>query len=432
MKKLKVCLFVFFSAILLTPTTRALDIVIDDYVLDPIPVAVTPFGWDQPANVAPIDLASIISGNLKRSGRFKTLDEDKLPERPTNKDAINFQNWRLAAMDNLVIGSMTVNTKGEYIIQFHLYNVNTQQELANGRLKSNKASLRRAAHQISDIIYEKLLGVRGAFSTRIAYITVNKNSDGVKTHSLKIADADGENVHTLLNSSEPLMSPSWSPNGRQIAYVSFEDKNSSIIVQDIFNKTRQVVQSGPGINSAPSWSPDGKKLAMTLSKDGNPEIYIKHLDSGLLQRLTKDPAIDTEPNWSPDGMRLVFTSNRAGKPQIYEVRAEGGKAKRLSFEGSYNTRPIYSPNGKEIAVVTGGQGFQIAILNPADGSVTRLTEARLDESPSFAPNGHMIVYTTLGARGSRLAVVSNDGYVKGSVSLQEGEVREPAWGPLLK
>ena len=423
---------ILLSLLFISINTKAFDIVIDDGVLDPIPVAIVPFGWQQPTAVAPTDIASVIRNDLQRSGRFKTLAEDKLPETPSEKDMINFRNWRMSGMDNLLIGKLSLNDTGDYIVTFQLFNVHNQQPLARGQITTQQKHLRRVSHQIADIVYEKLLGVKGAFSTRIAYITVKKSSDNKTIHSLKIADSDGENIQTLIDSNEPLLSPDWAPNGRQVAYVSFENKNSAIVVQDIFNGAREIVQSGPGINSSPAWSPDGSRLAMTLSKDGNPEIYIKHLSSGLLQRVTNNPGIDTEANWSPDGNKLVFTSDRSGRPQIYEINIEGGKPKRLSFEGKYNTRPRYSPTANEIAVVTGGNGqFRIASLDPSTGSIRFLTDSNLDESPSFAPNGHMIVYTTAGFRGNRLAVVSNDGQVKGNVSLQDGEVREPAWGPLL-
>lgn len=414
-------------------SVQAMEIEITDGVEDPIPVAIVPFAWTEAGNVAPVDVAKVVRNDLTRSGRFNTLTEDKLPETPSQQTAINFRNWRMADMDNLLIGDVKISEDGLYIVTFQLFNVHNKQPLAKGRIKSSAQSLRRVAHQISDIVYEKLLGVKGAFSTRIAYITVKKSGDGKTIHSLKIADSDGENVQTLIDSPEPLLSPNWAPDGRKLAYVSFEKKNSSIIVQDIFDGSRSVVQSGQGINSSPAWSPDGRRLAMTLSKDGNPEIYIKHLSSGLLQRVTNNPAIDTEASWSPDGQYLAFTSNRSGRPQIYRVNVEGGKPQRLSFEGKYNTRPIYSPTGDEIAIVTGGGGqFRIAVLEPDSGSIKALTDSQLDESPSFAPNGHMIIYTAAGFSGSRLAVVSNDGQVKGNVALQDGEVREPAWGPLLK
>ncbi len=433
MSYLKYFKFLFFILLTFPTSSYSFEIDINEGVLDPIPVAIVPFGWSEPANVAPIDIASVIRNDLTRSGRFNTLTEEKLPEKPSQQEMINFRNWRMSGMDNLLIGDLKINESGEYIITFQLFNVHNQQALARGRVKASAKNLRRVAHQISDIVYEKLLGVKGAFSTRIAYITVKKSIDGKKIHSLKIADSDGENIQTLIDSPEPLLSPSWSPDGRKLAYVSFEKKNSAIVVQDIFDRSRKIVQSGPGINSSPAWSPDGSRLAMTLSKDGNPEIYIKHLSSGLLQRVTNNRAIDTEANWSPDGSKLAFTSDRSGRPQIYEVNVEGGSPKRISFEGKYNSRPIYSPNGDEIAVVSGGNGqFKIGVLDPASGSLKLLTNSKLDESPSFAPNGHMIVYTTLGFRGTKLAVVSNDGQVKGNMALQDGEVREPSWGPLIK
>ncbi|HSR63037.1 MAG TPA: Tol-Pal system beta propeller repeat protein TolB [Gammaproteobacteria bacterium] len=414
--------------------TSAIEIIIDKGVEDPIPVAIVPFGWSQTSSLPPIDLAAIISNDLTRSARFAAMEEQDLPQKPSEFREINFSDWRLLGMENLVIGQLTRTDSGEYTVDFRLIDVYKEKQIAGFRIPATEKQLRRTAHEISDIIYENLIGIPGAFATRIVYITVNEQNDGSKLYSLQIADADGYNPQVLLESTEPLLSPSWSPDGKKLAYVSFEGKNSAIYIQNIMTGQREKIADNPGINSAPSWSPDGERLALTLSKDGNPEIYILHLDNRMLQRVTNNRAIDTEPTWSPDAGTLAFTSDRGGNPQIYEVAVNGGRPKRLSFDGPYNARPIYSPDGDYIAVVHGENGmYRIGLLDrKANHRLIVLTESRLDESPSFAPNGHMIIYTTTGARGTALAAISTDGTVHQRLALQDGEVREPAWGPFLK
>ncbi len=408
----------------------ALEITIEQGVENPIPVAIVPFGWSQAANL-PEDLSEIISGDLERSARFKTMGFKDLPQHPSEFQNVNFKDWRLLGMENLVIGKLIQTSTGDYEVEFRLIDVYREKQIAGFKLPSTKNQLRGTAHEISDIIYEKLIGIRGAFATRIAYITVNKQRNGKKTFALQIADADGHSPQVLLESPEPLLSPSWSPNGKRLAYVSFEDRNSAIFVQYIKTGKRYKVAANRGINSAPAWSPDGSRLAMTLSKDGNAEIYVMHLTAKTLRRITRNKAIDTEPTWSSDGKKLAFTSDRGGSPQIYEVDVLGdGKTKRLTFEGSYNARPRYSSDGNFLTMVTGEEGvYRIAILDLRDGYFDILTRTRLDESPSFAPNDHMIIYTTAGVRGTALATVSADGQVHQRLVLQDGEVREPAWGP---
>ena len=427
----------FYLALLFSITSitslnaYAIEIIIDKGVERPIPVAIVPFDWSQSGSLPPLDLAGVIANDLVRSGRFSTMDEKDMPQKPSDFNSINFKDWRLVGMENLVVGNLSLNNNGEYDVEFRLIDVYKGKQIAGFRIPSTELQLRRTAHEISDIIYEKLIGVRGAFATRIVYITVNKNKDGTKKYSLQVSDADGYSPQILLESREPLLSPAWSPDGKKLAYVSFEAKNSAIYVQDIITGNRDRIASNPGINSAPAWSPDGSRLALTLSKDGNPEIYIFHIASKMLRRLTHNAAIDTEPAWSNDGKTIAFTSDRGGSPQIYEVAVEGNSdARRISFNGRYNAGPVYSPDNKSIAVIhSDGSGYRIGLLDRASGQVSVLTDSRLDESPSFAPNGHMIIYTTTGARGTALAAISVDGSVHQRLALQDGEVREPAWGP---
>ena len=429
-KKLFTYSFVFILGILLNANAHAIEIIIDKGVEKPIPVAIVSFGWSQAANLPPVDVAEVISNDLTRSGRFITMEQKDMPQWPTDFGGVNFRDWKLLGMENLLVGSLALNNEGNYEVEFRLIDVYKEKQIAGFRIPSTQAQLRRTAHEVSDIVYEKLIGIRGAFATRIVYVTVNKNRDGTKRFALQVSDADGYNPQILLESNEPILSPTWSPDGRNLAYVSFEGKNSAIYIQDIQSGSRQKIASNPGINSAPAWSPDGSRLAMTLSKDGNPEIYIFHIASKSLRRITENAAIDTEPAWSPDGRMLVFTSDRGGNPQIYEVSAEGGQPKRISFAGPYNAGSEFSPDGKYIAVVNGeGGAYRIGLLNRATGQVALLTDTRQDESPSFAPNGHMIIYTTTGARGNALAAISVDGSVHQRLGLQDGEVREPAWGP---
>ena len=423
---------IFIAALFLNNKAYAIEIIIDKGVEKPIPVAIVPFGWSQAAALPPIDIAQVISNDLVRSGRFSSMEEKDMPQRPTNFDGVNFRDWRLLGMENLLIGNLVQNSQGDYDVEFRLIDIYKEKQIAGFRIPSTQLQLRRTAHEISDIIYEKLIGVRGAFATRIIYVTVNKNKDGTKRFSLQISDADGYNPQILLESNEPIMSPAWSPDGRSLAYVSFEEKNSAVYIQDIQSGVRQKVASNRGINSAPAWSPDGSRLALTLSKDGNPEVYIFHIASKTLNRITENAAIDTEPTWSRDGKMLAFTSDRGGNPQIYEVPVEGGQPKRISFNGNYNAGAEYSPDNKTIAVINGENGaYRIGLLNRANGQVTLLTDTRQDESPSFAPNGHIIIYTTTGARGNALAAISVDGSVHQRLALQDGEVREPAWGPFM-
>jgi len=417
-------------SLLATCNSYAIEIIIDKGVENPIPIAIVPFSWSQAAGMPPIDIATVISDDLTRSGRFSTMEDKDMPQQPHDFNEVRVKDWQRLGMENLVVGQLKQTDKGDYVVDFRLIDVYKGQQITGFSIPSTQLQLRRTAHEISDIIYEKLIGVRGAFATRIIYVTLVKNREGVKKYTLQISDADGYNPQVLLESKEPLLSPAWSPDGKKLAYVSFESRNSAVYIQDLMTGARERVASNPGINSAPAWSPDGTRLALTLSMEGNPEIYVMNMASKQLRRMTNNGAIDTEPTWSPDGKLLAFTSDRGGGPQIYEIPADGGDPKRLTFDGTYNARPVYSPDGKYIAVVHGeGSAYQIALYDRGTKHINILTDSHMDESPSFAPNGHMIIYTTTGARGTALAAISVDGSIHQRLALQDGEVREPAWGP---
>ncbi|MBU0498866.1 MAG: Tol-Pal system beta propeller repeat protein TolB [Gammaproteobacteria bacterium] len=396
------------------------------------PIAVIPFGWSGSGEPPMVNLGEVVATDLKRSGRFRTLDDKDMVAKPQVGSQVDFQDWRALKQDYLVVGQATPSGDG-YQIRFELFDVYKGQQLLGYNMNSNARDLRSTAHQIADMIYEKIIGQPGAFNTRVAYITAKGETTVNSQIALQVSDADGYNPQTIVSSHDPLMSPAWSPDGRRIAYVSFESDQPSIYVQDVFTGKRTKVASYRGINGSPAWSPDGRRLAMTLSKDGNPDIYVYDLDGGSLDRITNHFSIDTEANWSPDGGKLVFTSDRGGKPQIYEVSASGGEPKRLTFQGSYNARATYSPDGKSLAVVTQTSGgFRIGLVNLSNGSMQVLTDGRLDESPSFAPNGSMIIYATKEGGKGVLAAISVDGRVKQRLSVQAGDVREPDWAPTVK
>jgi TolB protein len=413
------------------PAWSALTIEITQGTEGAIPIAVVPFGWSGMAGGAPENISAIISADLNRSGRFEALPDSDLVAHPTEGSQVQFQNWRMVNVDNLVVGKITESGQ-QYSVQFQLFDVFRGNQIAGYSFNVGRQELRRVAHHISDLIYEKLTGERGAFNTQIAYVTTSGNPDN-KTYTLLVADSDGYNPQTILTSKEPLMSPSWSPDASQLAYVSFENKTAQIYVQELRTGTRRKLASFKGINGAPAWSPDGRTLAVTLSRDGNPEIYTMDLKSNTLKRITNSAGIDTEPVWTPDGGSIIFTSDRGGSAQLYRVPASGGQARRITFEGNYNAGADISPDGRKIAMVHGaGGGYRIAVLDLGSGNLRVLTDGRLDESPSFSPNGSMIIYATGSGNREVLAAVSVDGSFRQRLSLQAGNVREPVWSPFGK
>ncbi len=412
----------------------ALTIQITEGIEGALPIAIVPFAVEPGTTGAATDIAEVVRADLARSGRFKPMPVEDLIARPSQGSEVRFSDWRLLGQENLVIGRLRSRSDGRLEVLFQLFDVFKGQQLAGYSIPFNADDARRVAHRISDIIYEKLTGQKGAFTTRIAYITASADTAGKQQFKLNIADADGFNEQTILTSPEPLMSPSWSPRGNRLTYVSFESGKPQIYVQEVFTGKRSAVTNYKGLNSAPAWSPDGRFLAMTLSRSGNPEIYLYELASGRLVQLTQHRAIDTEPAWAPDGRSLVFTSDRGGRPQLYRLKLSGlqrvGNAQRISFEGDYNARAAFSADGKKLAMVHGSAGaFRIAVLDLESGQLRVLTTSRLDESPSFAPNDSMIIYATEYAGRGVLSAVSVDGNVHQRLEVKAGDVREPAWSP---
>ena len=394
-----------------------------------LPITVVPFGGESGST----DVDDIIRADLARSGQFRTLPELGLPERPTQGSEVAYPTWRMLKQDFLLVGRSAPSGDG-YRVEYELFDVARQQRLLGFALTAPAGAMRDVAHQIADAVYEKILGVPGAFWTRIAYVTASGLGRSSK-YALMVADADGWAPRTVVNSNEPLMSPSWSPDGRSLAYVSFESGNSAVYIQDIASGAREKITSFRGINGAPSFSPDGNRLALTLSKGGNPDIYVMDLASKHLTQVTNHFGIDTEPSWSSDGGTLYFTSDRGGRPQIYQVAASGGSASRISFEGSYNASPSVSFDGKKIAVAQGnGNTYRIAMLDRSLGSPrwSMLSPGSLDESPSFAPNAAMVLYAGREGRRGVLFAVSADARVRQRLVLAEADVREPAWSPYRK
>ena len=392
-----------------------------------LPIAVVPFE----GSAGETDVAAVVRADLERSGQFRALPEKDMVERPTRGSEVQYPTWRLLKQDFVVVGRAVDAGGGSYRVEYELFDVAKQQRLLGFALTARAGAMRDVAHQIADAIYEKILGVRGAFWTRIAYVTATGVGKGSR-YALMVADADGWNPQTVVRSNEPLLSPSWSPDGRRLAYVSFEGGNSAIFVQDIATGAREKLAGFRGINGAPAFSPDGRKLALTLSRSGSPEIYVMDLASRALTQITHQLGIDTEPTWSADGNTIYFTSDRGGRPQIYQVSVAGGGATRVTFQGSYNASASVSYDDKKIAVAQGnGNAYRIALLDRSLGSPRwdTLSPGSLDESPSFAPNAGMLLYAAReGGRGV-LYAVSTDGRVRQRLVLANGDVREPAWGP---
>lgn len=412
------------AALLFSGMVSAVDLELTQGINSALPIAINSFGNEE----ASIELTDTINSDLRLSGQFKIVP---IPSN-TNADGTAIAQWKQAGADSVVTGRINRIGMNRYDVSFELKDVVEQgRVLLSKSFQVSNRDIRPLAHHISDMVYEKLTGEKGIFSTRISYVLVQRGR-GKTRYSLEVADADGHNPQSLLVSSEPIMSPSWSPDGRQIAYVSFEKKKPQIFTVYVENGQRRLITDFTGINGAPTWSPDGKQLAVVLSKSGNPKIYTIDLSSGTLKQITFGEAIDTEPRFSPDGRSLLFTSGRGGSPQVYKLSLTDGAISRITYDGNYNARASYTPDQRQVVMLHREESrFNIAVQDLLNGQLSQLTFAPLDESPSVAPNGRLILYATRYNDQGVLGIVSTDGRIRLRLPAREGDVQEPAWSPYL-
>lgn len=418
----RTCFFLLFFGLGL-PVFAQFRVEVSGVGLTQLPIAVATFRGE---DGAPQKVGAIVQADLERSGQFRrvdsagaALDEGSRPDVAA---------WRQKGADSLVTGSVSRLADGRYDVRFRLWDVVRGQDLGGQSYAVTQADLRLAAHRIADFVYEKLTGDKGAFSTRIAYVT-----KAAQRYQLWVADADGENAQSALASPEPIISPAWSPNGGQLAYVSFESRKPVVYTHDVGTGKRRLIANFKGSNSAPAWSPDGRTLAVTLSRDGGSQLYAIDADGGEPRRLAQSSSIDTEPAYAPDGKSIYFVSDRGGAPQIYKMPASGGNAERVTFTGSYNISPVISPDGRWLAYISRVSGaFKLHVMELAGGAVSAITDTSADESPSFAPNSRLIVYATQQQGREALMTTTLDGKLKARLTGQGGDIREPAWGPFQK
>lgn len=407
-----------------------LTIEITQGVDNPVPIAVVPFAW-QGGGVVPEDVAFVVDSDLARSGQFAPVSRGDMLGRPSTEADVFYRDWRLLNTEYLLIGRASAQAQ-QMRVEYELFDVLRQKKVLSGVETGPMSEARMLAHRVSDAVYEKLTGIPGAFATRLLYVSVS-GGPGKEAFRLTLADSDGARPIVLLESREPILGPTWSPDGQHVAYVSFETGRPAIFRQELATGKREQLTNFKGLNSSPAWSPDGNTMAMVLSKDGSPDIYLMDLASKRLTRATRHWAIDTEPAWMPDGKSLLFTSDRGGKPQIYRYDLRSGNTERLTFDGDYNARARVAQDGRNVAMVHRRDGrFHIALLDLQTNRLHVLTSTSLDESPSIAPNGSMVLYATKQAERGILAAVSVDGGVKFRLPAREGEVREPAWSPFMR
>lgn len=425
--------FIFLTVAGLTsPCTYAqLQIEITRGVDNPTPIAVVPFGWSG-AGPSPEDIARIVDSDLARSGQFFPLSRRDMLSYPTRGSDLYFRDWRAINSDYVLIGRFEPTSPGRLRVDWQLFDTSREQQIEAGTETGASSEARMLAHKIADSVYEKLTGIPGAFATRLLYVSVTRNLNDKDFYRLTLADSDGARPIVLLESREPILAPSWSPDGQEVAYVSFETTRPAIYRQNLRTGAREQLTNFRGLNNSPVFSPDGNSMAMVLSKDGSPDIYLMNLASKRLTRLTQHYAIDTEPTWMPDGQSILFTSDRGGRPQIYRYDLKTGKTTRVTFEGRYNARARVAQDGRNVALVhQQGGSYHIAVHDLVTERLTVLTQTQLDESPTIAPNGSIVLYATKREGKSILGAVAVDGGVSFNLPARDGEVQEPAWSPYL-
>ncbi|MEM7100689.1 MAG: Tol-Pal system beta propeller repeat protein TolB [Pseudomonadota bacterium] len=406
-------------------------ILIDRGVDEPTRIAVVPFRLDAALD-SETNLSDIIAFDLARSGQFSPIEHENMLSYPTSRQEVFFRDWRILKAAYLVIGQARSNADGSVTATFELFDVVAERNMEEFSVTASRDEWRTIAHKLADQIYAEITGIRGAFATKLMYVLAQNSGTRDATYRLEIADSDGERSKTLLRSREPILSASWSPDGKRVVYVTFETGRPTIVIQDVEGPYRERITNFQGLNSSPIFSPDGRSLAMVLSKDGDPEIFVMDLATRQLRQVTRNRAIDTEPSWSPDGRSIVFTSDRGGAPQIYQLELSTNFLERLTFKGDYNARARLMPDGKHLVFVHRRNGvFHIAWQDLERDNLQVLTETALDESPSLAPNGTMLIYATQDQGRGILAVVSIDGRVRYRLPSSSGDVREPAWSPYL-
>lgn len=429
-KRFSLTIFCLLLAMLAMPAQSELNIRITEGADSAIPIAIVPFANPDNLFLAD-DAAEVVRNDLVMSGDFAALSPTKMLSLPARGADVYYRDWRLLGQQYLLVGELKSAGQDRVRLRFELFDVNRQERLIGEESTVAADQIRSLGHYVSDKVYQAITGIRGAFSTRLAYITQTEVL-GKPVYQLHTSDFDGRNSQVRLKSSEPILSPDWSPDGNRLAYVSFEGGRPAVYVHELASGKRDKVAAFKGLNSAPAWAPDGRSLLVTLSKDGNAEIYRLDLATKKAERLTDHWAIDTEGSWSPDGRSMVFTSDRSGGPQVYLMSLSDREPRRLTFEGRYNARPRFSPDGKTLFFVHQRDGsYHTAKMNIESGELSILTRTDLDESPDVAPNGRMLIYATGRGQNSVLAVVSSDGRSKYTLPAKEGEVKEPSWSPFL-